>query len=138
MTLASPLPLSCCGDMKLAEKVMMLLERSGMSQAALARACGISPNRISELKDGKYHPPLGVALLIARTLGVSLDFLADPNQEEPPAALTREELAVIEIVRQIGPRVALSLLTEPLRQHGLGPEVLATPAPSAHEKRKRG
>ena len=123
MIVANREPVCSCANMEFSKKVVMLLERAGLNQAELARSCGIHPTRITELKKGEYHPPLGVALLMARTLGVSLDFLADPNQEQPPPAVTQEELAVLEIVRRVGPGRALELLTEPLK-HQKPPPVI--------------
>lgn len=44
-----------------------------MTQAALARECGVTRQTIIAIEQGRYSPSLETAFRIARTLGVSLD-----------------------------------------------------------------
>lgn len=57
-----------------------LLERSGMSQAALARAAGISPQYLNDMIRGR-RPPGGRAIVkIARVLKVPKTMLIKPAE----------------------------------------------------------
>ncbi len=48
-------------------------ERDGMTQEALARACGVTRQTIIALEAGRYAPSLELAFRIARTFGVSVE-----------------------------------------------------------------
>ena len=56
----------------------------GLSQEQLARACGVSRQTINAIENNKYDPTLALAFQLARTLGVQVDGLFQP--EEPPPA----------------------------------------------------
>jgi transcriptional regulator with XRE-family HTH domain len=102
-------------DMTLAQKIVLLIERTGLTQADIARAAGVHPSRITELKAGKYSPPLPVALRIARVFQVPLEYLADGGQDDvPPPLFTDEEATLIRLYRAYGlsPAAAYRALTE--------------------------
>jgi putative transcriptional regulator len=49
------------------------LARAEMTQAELARLCGVTRQTIIALEAGKYSPSLELAFKLARALGRSLD-----------------------------------------------------------------
>lgn len=63
--------------------------RRGLSQRDLAGAVQAQPGQISDWERGRFLPALGPLVRIARTLGVSLDYLVTGEQglEERFAAL---------------------------------------------------
>lgn len=48
----------------------------GLSQVTLAELAGVSPQYLGQLERGLRDPSLGVAVRVARALGVSVDWLA--------------------------------------------------------------
>ena len=54
----------------------------GLSQEELAKRCGVSRQTINAIENNKYDPTLALAFQLARTLGVPVDGLFQP--EEPP------------------------------------------------------
>lgn len=77
--------LDCEGRPPLAERIKLVRENAGLTQADLAKVCGISQANISELERGEvgrtsYLPE------IARACGISIDWLAFGN-ETPEAQL---------------------------------------------------
>lgn len=103
--------------MTLAEKYLLLLERRGLRAVDVARAMGVDPSRISELKRGAYSPPPEKLLRLARILGTTADYLADDDQDEPPVPLTADELVVLAAYRRTGaaPEVAIRWLYDGAR-----------------------
>jgi putative transcriptional regulator len=49
------------------------VERGDLTQAELARLCGVTRQTIIALEAGKYSPSLELAFRLARALGRSLD-----------------------------------------------------------------
>jgi putative transcriptional regulator len=49
------------------------VERGDMTQAELARVCGVTRQTIIALEAGKYSPSLELAFRLARALGRNLD-----------------------------------------------------------------
>lgn len=83
--------------MKLNEKIAQCRRRAGLSQEALAEKIGVSRQAISKWETGEASPEIGKLPLLAKTFGVTADWLlneeeeasgpdADPasRQEEPP------------------------------------------------------
>ena len=62
---------ACVFNLKPARK------RKGMTQSALARAVGVTPNTIWQLEKGLINPSWQLACDIAKVLEVSLDELVD-------------------------------------------------------------
>ncbi|QMU66570.1 MAG: helix-turn-helix domain-containing protein [Flavobacteriaceae bacterium] len=50
-----------------------LRKQSGLSQAALAKKCGIKVTNISRYEMGRVKPNFDIAIKMARHLGVSMD-----------------------------------------------------------------
>ncbi len=89
------------------QKMSLIADQKGLSQARIARAINISPTSLSEYFRGRTVPPADVAFRIARELGVTLDFLANDDLEEfqAPAsqemAITTDESFVIRVMRAL-------------------------------------
>lgn len=88
--------------MKFSEKLTRLIGQSGKSQSRLGRETGIAQTAISEMTLGKRRPYMDQAFLLARALGVPLDYLADESADEPPRSVTEEESYVLRAVRGLG------------------------------------
>jgi DNA-binding XRE family transcriptional regulator len=69
---------------RLAEKLALIRQRAGMSQAEIAKALGVE-NRasISGYERGDREPPLPVLLGYARLAKVSTDYLIDDEMDVP-------------------------------------------------------
>ena len=57
----------------------------GLSQEALAKACGVSRQTINAIENNKYDPTLALAFQLSRVLGVPVDGLFQPEEELPEA-----------------------------------------------------
>jgi transcriptional regulator with XRE-family HTH domain len=112
------------------EKLAKALSEPGWSQARIIRATGMSQSALSEIVNGRRRPYLDQALLIAKTLGLSLDYLADDEMEKPAPAFTADERAVVGMFRMSG--LSVEEATEIL----LGRQ--PPPSPKANHKRLRG
>ena len=60
------------------------------NRAKLSRACGLPQNAIADYINKGHVPSVGRALTIAQALGVSLDWIADDEQEWPPVRIESE------------------------------------------------
>lgn len=88
--------------MKFHEKVDLYMRRRGLNQSELGRATGLPPTRISELLIGKYQGTTEARLRIARALGVTLDYLVDPEMAEPTPSLSAGEQLVLHAMSTLG------------------------------------
>jgi len=76
----------------LADRIKMAMAESGVSQAELARACGVKPPSIHGWLSGKSKFLRGENLLLAaRRLGVSQDWLATGKGEMRSASPKMDE-----------------------------------------------
>jgi transcriptional regulator with XRE-family HTH domain len=86
--------------MNLPEKLKMLCGRRGWKQVDLAHAAKRETGRLLSRSSvnnwflGKGKPDLDSALSLAKTLGVSLDYLADDSQDEPPQSASLRVIAL--------------------------------------------
>lgn len=84
-------------NMKLNEKIARCRRHAGLSQEALAEQIGVSRQAISKWETGEASPEISKLPLLARTFGVTADWLLNeeeeaaepdvdptPAQEEPP------------------------------------------------------
>ena len=111
------------GGMGYAEKLQRLCVLKGLDQAALADRVGISKSRVSRILSGAQEPKLGLAVALARELGVSLDYLVEEGPERDAAhhcvPITEDELTILKLVRRLGAEVALDrLLARPAAPGG--------------------
>ena len=54
-------------------------ESLGLSQGALAKACGVSRQTINAIENNKYDPTLSLAFRLAKTLSTTVDGLFTPS-----------------------------------------------------------
>ena len=59
-----------------------LRRQKGVSQEALAKACGVTRQTVNAIENNKYDPTLALAFHLARELGTTVDALFTPC---PPA-----------------------------------------------------
>lgn len=73
--------------MKMSEKIFHCRQRAGLSQEALAERLGVSRQAVSRWECGETTPEPAKILLLARTFGVTADWLLDDAQTlaEPQA-----------------------------------------------------
>jgi transcriptional regulator with XRE-family HTH domain len=76
--------------MTLGDRIKRERERHGWSQNELARRAQVRQAQLSEVESGKRHDMMtSILRRIARTLGVSMDYLAgmyDESERKPTAA----------------------------------------------------
>ena len=84
--------------MKLNEKIWVCRKQAGLSQEALAEKIGVSRQAISKWETGEAAPEISKLPLLARTFGVTVDWLLDDEAgfdedtpEEEPASPVVEE-----------------------------------------------
>jgi hypothetical protein len=126
------------GGMDFFQKVELLLALRGMKQKELAKAAGLSESQVSDWKTYYYGlrklkeafeagvpepdegskgkraprsggPSLKQGVLIARVLGVTPEYLALDEIEEPDVGLTADEEALIRVYRAVEPDPKLAL-----------------------------
>ncbi len=74
--------------MTLAEKIVWCRRRAGLSQEELAEKVGVSRQAVSKWELGDATPEVGKLLALARTFGVTTDWLLSedgPAADAPPA-----------------------------------------------------
>lgn len=106
--------------MKYQQKLIRLCSKKGWDQADLMRAVrSASPDAkasrqtVSNWFSGRTKPDISTGLWVARTLGVSLDYLADDTLDEPPkpeGELTELQRRILWLVGQMGEKEALARL----------------------------
>ena len=71
-------------------QIRVLRKEKGISQEDLARRCGVSRQTINAIENNKYDPTLSLAFRLARELGVTVDGLFTPGEEQRtrPAAVS--------------------------------------------------
>ena len=76
--------------MKLSDKIYHCRKKAGLSQEALAERIGVSRQAISKWETGEAAPEISKLPLLARTFGVTADWLlddsAEPEEESIPDA----------------------------------------------------
>lgn len=84
-------------------KLALLIERCPKTQAQIAKETGIDPSAISAMMRGGRRPYMDQAFRLAKSLGTSLDYLADESLDEPSAAVDHAP-------GEVSPRQVLSRL----------------------------
>jgi transcriptional regulator with XRE-family HTH domain len=96
----NPVANGISGYMKWPEKLTKERMRLRFSQEELGDMIGVQASRISRWESGQGRPYLDQGLALAKALGVSLDYFADDELDEPPAPeMTEEEWLVIDFMR---------------------------------------
>ena len=67
--------------MKLQEKILYCRKKAGLSQESLAERMGVSRQAVSKWETGEALPETGKLALLAKTFGVTTDWLL--SEEEP-------------------------------------------------------
>jgi transcriptional regulator with XRE-family HTH domain len=100
--------------MELKDKLQMLMARHALNGQKLARSSQVSDSEISRILQGKSRPGLDNAFRLARSVGVSLDYLADDSLDvEPPRPedhLSSEERRVLALAQKIGCSHVITIL----------------------------
>jgi transcriptional regulator with XRE-family HTH domain len=85
------------------EKLQRRRQRLRLSQAELGSAIGLQQSRIGRWEAGAGMPTMEQGYRLARSLGVSYDFLMDESLDEiPPPPFTPDEAMILEMARTIG------------------------------------
>jgi transcriptional regulator with XRE-family HTH domain len=100
--------------MILKDKLQMLMARHSLNGQKLARLSQVSDSEISRILKGKSRPGLDNAFRLAKSVGVSLDYLADDSLDTEPAkpgdVLSPDERKIVAIAQKLGTSEVLTLL----------------------------
>jgi transcriptional regulator with XRE-family HTH domain len=100
--------------MELKDKLQMLMARHALNGQKLARSSRVSDSEISRILQGKSRPGLDNAFRLARSVGVTLDYLADDSLDiEPPRPedhLSADERRVLSLAQKIGCSHVITIL----------------------------
>ena len=88
-----------CGGMKFAAKLKSLMIERRFSQAELGNRLGCSQNLVGRWTRGVSVPSLSLAALLARILGVELEYLGDDSLDHPTSSPA--EVAAVKLVRAL-------------------------------------
>lgn len=91
-----------CSGMEFRDKLRNLIASRRTSQSQLGRETGLGQPAIAAMLRNERRPYMDQALLIARALGVPLDYLADDTIDEVPRPLTEQETLILELIRRLG------------------------------------
>lgn len=101
-------------DMGYPENLQKLCELRGLSQSDLAVQLGVSRASLSRILRGVQEPKLGFANQLARILDVPLDALVRDGAAiaggRRQVELDEEEWTILQIVRRLGPEIAIDRL----------------------------
>ena len=79
--------------MKLSEKIQSCRKKQGLSQEALAQILGVSRQAVSKWETGESEPELGKLRLLAKTFGVTADWLLSEEDAAPEPPQSSESPA---------------------------------------------
>jgi transcriptional regulator with XRE-family HTH domain len=100
--------------MELKDKLQMLMARAALNGQKLARSSKVSDSEISRILQGKSRPGLDNAFRLARSVGVTLDYLADDSMDvEPPKAedhLSADERKILTLAQKVGCSQVITIL----------------------------
>lgn len=77
--------------MKLQEKILYCRKKAGLSQESLAERTGVSRQAVSKWETGEALPEIGKLVLLARTFGVTTDWLLSEEEPESEGLSEKEE-----------------------------------------------
>ena len=84
------------------ERILNLIENSGLSDAALCQQLSIGNGIIGKWRSGKQKPSLDVVIKIADYFHVSMDYLVYGN-EPSSASLSIEDEKWLNLIHQLPP-----------------------------------
>jgi transcriptional regulator with XRE-family HTH domain len=118
MAVATDEPDGSYVDMDFPEKLRTLRKSQQLSQEVLAERVGVRQSQLGKWEAGTGRPYYDQAFKLARALGVSVDYLCDPEMETPSASpggveLTEGEKAVLDVIKRRGLSWVLLALTDP-------------------------
>ena len=91
---------------ELAKRVAAARQRSGLTQAELAEASGVTDETISRIERGRYEPAVSTLFRLAEALEISLDRLAgEPAREAGAAARAKAGPRRSPLVRRLHARI---------------------------------
>jgi transcriptional regulator with XRE-family HTH domain len=71
-------------DVRFAAKLDRTFAESGVVAASVARALGVDPTKVAKWRRGDGMPRADQVVHLARMLGVSVEYLCDPDLETDP------------------------------------------------------
>lgn len=89
-------------SISLGERIAALRRNSGMSQAALAEATGVSRSAVAQWETNRAGQVSGNLSRIAQVLDVSLEVLLHGEAARGPEGLSGDELALLRLYRVCG------------------------------------
>ena len=101
--------------MTISEKILYCRKRCGLSQEALAEKIGVSRQAISKWETGEATPELSKLALLAKTFGVTADWLI--SEDDPPEGSAAQSQSVQQPAPAQSPRTGWILF--PARCAGL-------------------
>lgn len=114
MQIATADEIELYGDMKLSEKIRTWRENARISQEELAAIVGVAQSTLGRWESGGGEPKFSQAVILARTLGLPLSFLADDDQDEPGAeGISQTDLILLKMAKRIGEDRLIDLLSKP-------------------------
>lgn len=93
--------------MTISEKILYCRKRCGLSQEALAEKIGVSRQAISKWETGEATPELSKLALLAKTFGVTADWLL--SEDDPPEGSAAQSQSVQQPAPAQSPNWADSL-----------------------------
>ncbi len=100
--------------MKLKEKLQILMARHSLNGQRLAKLSQVSDSEISRILQGKSRPGLDNAFRLAKSVNVSLDFLADDTLDMDASSsgdlLSPDERKVLNLTQKIGGAEVVAIL----------------------------
>jgi transcriptional regulator with XRE-family HTH domain len=92
------------------EKIMKHLADRGQTQRWLARRLGVDDKRISNWSKGIGEPTGSQLWRIAEEMGLSIEYLANPDATRPPdPPITAEQRQILDLVRALGLKLDTAL-----------------------------
>ena len=89
-------------EINIGARVQNMIDDRDMTQVALAEKIGIRQNTLNGYIKGKHRFPQEIIAPIARTLGVSTDYIFGLTDiPDPPMRLTKTEQAMIQVLRSL-------------------------------------
>ena len=97
--------------MELNQRMQQCRKERGITQADMAKACGLSPNYVSALERGVYQPNAETLIRWAKACGISIDSLAGnmPSDKIIPELRTILESLPPDIQRKIYEMIRIAM-----------------------------